>query len=116
MQVCYYVENVTCVNSTLHMVGAMPAKQRKSVLSRIGKLWRSHKAYLNEKYCNEGLDKEDLLEVRQPKFDVDKFHALVECWFSRLDMVLIFSVLLLYDLCSKSIIYSRLEEYISLLL
>ena len=22
MQVCYYVENVTCVNSTLHMVGA----------------------------------------------------------------------------------------------
>ena len=23
MQVCYYVENVTCVNSTLHMVGAM---------------------------------------------------------------------------------------------
>ena len=23
MQVCYYVENMTCVNSTLHMVGAM---------------------------------------------------------------------------------------------
>ena len=23
MQVCYYVENVTCVNSTLHMVGAL---------------------------------------------------------------------------------------------
>ena len=71
---------------------------------------------MKEKYCNEGLDKEDLHEVRQPKFDVDQFHALVECWFSTLDMVLIFSVLLLYDLCSKSIIYSRLEEYISLLL
>ena len=23
MQVCYYVENVTCVNLTLHMLGAM---------------------------------------------------------------------------------------------
>nr|POF20547.1 hypothetical protein CFP56_51944 [Quercus suber] len=58
------------------------AEQRKWVLSRIGKLWRSHKSELKEKHCNTNTTKEDLLQQLLPEVDDTQFHGLVEYWFS----------------------------------
>ncbi|KAK9986771.1 hypothetical protein SO802_031722 [Lithocarpus litseifolius] len=62
-----------------------PAKQRNWALSRIGNMWRSHKAYLKEKYCMEGVRKEELIELKPPKVNANQFHILVEYWFSKPD-------------------------------
>ncbi|KAK9995135.1 hypothetical protein SO802_024838 [Lithocarpus litseifolius] len=58
------------------------ADQRKWVLSRIGKLWRSHKTDLKKKHCKLDTTKEELLQLSLPEVDDAQFHALVEYWFT----------------------------------
>ncbi|XP_075644012.1 uncharacterized protein LOC142615192 isoform X2 [Castanea sativa] len=55
-------------------------------LSRIGKLWRGHKAELKENYCKLGIPKEALLELSPLEVDDNQFHVLVEYWFSQKGM------------------------------
>ena len=43
-----------------------------------------------------GVSKEELLHLKPPEVDVDQFCILVEYWFSKLGMVLIFSVLYVF--------------------
>jgi len=40
-------------------------------LSRIGMMWKSHKVKLKDKYCLEGISKEELLELKPPEVDAD---------------------------------------------
>ncbi|KAL0012240.1 hypothetical protein SO802_007348 [Lithocarpus litseifolius] len=58
------------------------ADQRKWVLSRIGKLWRSHKSELKKKHYKLDTTKEELLQLSLPEVDDAQFHALVEYWFT----------------------------------
>ena len=52
-----------------------------------------------------GVSKEELLHLKPPEVDADLFCILVEYWFSKPGMVLIFSVLyvffFLYDQCIR---------------
>ena len=59
-------------------------------------MWRSHKAELKEKYYMGGVSKEELLHLKPPEVDADLFCILVEYWFSKPGMVLIFSVLYVF--------------------
>ena len=43
-----------------------------------------------------GVSKEELLHLKPPEVDADQFFILVEYWFSKLGMVLIFSVLYVF--------------------
>ena len=43
-----------------------------------------------------GVSKEELLHLKPPEVDVDQFCILVEYWFSKPGMVLIFSVLYVF--------------------
>ncbi|KAK9989655.1 hypothetical protein SO802_029894 [Lithocarpus litseifolius] len=58
------------------------AEQRKWTLSRIGKLWRSHKSELKKKHCKTNTTKEDLLQLSVSEVDDAQFHGLVEYWFT----------------------------------
>ena len=44
----------------------------------------------------KGVSKEELLQLKLPKVDANQFHILVEYWFSKPGMVLIFSVLFMF--------------------
>ena len=69
MQVCCYVENVTFVNSTLHMVGAM------------------------DNSCKPpGIPKEALRELSLSEVDDNQFHVFMEYWFSQKGMIVIVTV------------------------
>ena len=46
-----------------------PKKQRKWALSQLGKLWRSHKAYLKKKCCKKGLKKKDVMGLHLAEVD-----------------------------------------------
>lgn len=62
-------------------------------MSQLGKLWRSHKAYLKKKCCKKGLKKKDVMGLHLVGVDFEKFHTLVDFWFSRKGNVFLFDML-----------------------